>query len=81
MIDIVDFGFAVGKAYQVFDDLDNVTLCERLLLKGQLEIELAVDLVTAYFAEVVTFVAEKQLIDDTAGGITAADVVRYPIWS
>ena len=66
VVDIVDVGLRVDQLDQVFDDGDDVLSRQRADSGVDIQIQLLVDAVTAYVAQVVTLVREKQLLDDVA---------------
>ena len=66
MVDIIDIGLAVDKANEVLDDLDDVFLGEHTHIIGGGETQLLVDAETSHVAQVITLLAEEQVVDDLA---------------
>ena len=65
MVDVVDECLLVHEAHEVLHDLDNVLLGKDERLHVGIHLELAVDLIATYLTQVVPFVREEQLVDDT----------------
>jgi hypothetical protein len=59
VIDIVDFSLGIRQTNKILDDLDHVFLRQRLLIQWLVQIELAVDLITAYFTKIIALVAKE----------------------
>ncbi|GFI51949.1 hypothetical protein IMSAGC021_00245 [Muribaculaceae bacterium] len=66
VVDIVDIGLRVDELDQIFDDGDDVFLCEHLDIHRGCEAEFLVDTVAAYFAEVIALFREEKVGDDFA---------------
>ena len=64
MIYIVYFRFTIGKAYEIFNDGDDIFLAEYFRIQVDIKTQLAVDLITANFTQVITLVAEEQFLND-----------------
>ena len=64
MVDIVDFGLAAQQLDQIFDDGDDVFLCQDLDVIGNVEVQFAVDAVTTDQAQIISLVGEEQLLND-----------------
>ncbi len=68
VIDIVNLSTLVHQGNQVLHDGDDVFLGQYQGFIVGASVQLAVDLVAAYFAKVVALVGEEQLVDDTTSG-------------
>ena len=69
MVDIVHACFAVDKADEIFDYLDEILLGEHAQILVGVQAELAVEAETSHVAEIVALLAEEELVDDVAGGV------------
>src|SRR5690606_16487620 len=63
-----------GEFHQVFNDEDDIILGQCLFIQREINIQFAVDLVTAYFTEVITFIAEEEFVNDTTGGFIIGSI-------
>ena len=69
VVDVVDVGLGVDELDKVFDYRDDVLAGKHGLVHGDVKIELFVDAVTAYVAQVVALLAEEEVGDNLAGAI------------
>ena len=63
VVDIVHLGVGVDEHDEVLDDLDHVLLGQDACVIGDRHVELAVDAVTAYLAQVITLLGEEEVLD------------------
>ena len=66
MVDIIDIGLAVDKANEILNDLDDVFLGEHSHVIGSSETQFLVDAETAHVTQVITLLAEEQVVDNLA---------------
>ena len=59
VVDIIHFALAIGQQNEVFDDRDDIVFGQYFFVQREIQAQAAVDLITANFAEVVTFIAEE----------------------
>ncbi len=72
VVNIVNLSLLVHQAHQIHHDGNNILAGEHQCVHAGFHAELAVDLVSAYFAKVVALVGEEQFFDDTAS--------RFFVW-
>ena len=63
VVDIVHLGVGVDEHDEVLDDLDHVLLGQDACVIGDRHVELAVDAVTSYLAQVITLLGEEEVLD------------------
>ncbi len=66
MVDIIHISVGVDELHEILDDLDHVLLGQYVYIVRNRHVELAVDTIAAYLAQVVTLLAKEQVLDHLA---------------
>ena len=66
MVDIINIGLAIDKTNEIFNNLDDVFLSENSHLVGCSQTKLLVDAESTHITQVITLLAEEQVVDDLA---------------
>jgi DNA-directed RNA polymerase subunit beta len=70
VVNIINIRFRVNQLNQILNDFNNILFCQYLHIHIRSQPQLLVDSVTAYFAKVISFFREEQVIDNlTSTGI------------
>jgi hypothetical protein len=66
VVDIIDISLRVDKLDKVLDDGDHILTGENTSLDRSREVELLVDTIASYLAEVIALIAEEEVLDNFA---------------
>ena len=64
MVDIIYICLRVDQLNQILDDFDNILFCQYSDVHVRIKIQLLVDTITTYVAQVITLFREEQVIDN-----------------
>src|SRR5690606_22308666 len=69
VVDVVDYGFSINQADQVFYDRHDIFGGKYSNVQGGIRTQLFIDSVTPYISQIVTFIAEEKALDYLSCGL------------
>ena len=66
VVDIIDVTLGVDQLYKIFDDGYDILACENLHIHRSVKFKLLVDAIASHLSEVVTLLAEEEVLDNLA---------------
>src|SRR5690606_40887786 len=65
VVDIIHFGFGIDQVDQILHDSNDILTSQNFGLGIGIQLQFAIDAVTSYITQIITFVREEQTVDNT----------------